>query len=161
MDDKIIAKWINFAWSITICGQQMFSADFVFLSWSLSTSRLLGCFSNRVEEVLPKLFMSGYEGLHIIHTCLSTTCMHLMLLPLHYRKNPQGRSWMMSYCFSLSSLSLSSLFSPPSPCYKLVGREEGCVSCLNVQNHEYLSPNWNSYPNAGRRCWAQIPKAPE
>ena len=40
-----------------IWGQEMFSADLVFLSWSTSTSRLLGCFSRRVEEVLPRMFI--------------------------------------------------------------------------------------------------------
>ena len=43
-------------WSIIILGQHwMFSADLVFLRSWVSTSRLLGCFSSSVLEVLSSL----------------------------------------------------------------------------------------------------------
>ena len=39
--------------------RNMFSADLVFLSWDLSTSKLLGCFSRKVELVLTLTMVSS------------------------------------------------------------------------------------------------------
>ena len=156
IDEKIIARWIKLTWSITIWGQKMFSADFVFLNWSPSTSRLLGCFRSRVDEVFPNLFISCWKVFYIYVKFK----MKISLLS-HCCNNLVDRSWRMFYCFSFSSLSLFALFSQSFPCCKQAGREEGCGSCLNDKNIWYKYLINNSHPNVERKCWAPLPKVKE
>ena len=99
-------------WSMMILGQHwIFSADFVFLRSSVSTSRLLGCFNSKVEDVLSSRGYMVSLNITCINVCFLSQSVHKIECFYIFLNSP-----LTDFVILLDLLFLSSFITSSSNC---------------------------------------------